>query len=263
MIFLLNAWAWFVTVAVILLGFVWMSVLFVLTAPFDPGRYVVGWWFRRLSVIQVALNPFWRFSTSGVRVTDPRRPYVAVANHESYADIFLVSHLPFEMKWLSKDTIFKIPVMGWMMSMAGDIRLRRGSRDSASSALAACRDRLAKRVSIMIFPEGTRSRGGELLPFKDGAFRLAVETGAPILPIALAGTRHAMAKGSFRFRRAVARCRVLEPIPTQGLTFDDIPALRERVRTLISEARHQLERELGLAPETPAAPPEPLSATSS
>jgi 1-acyl-sn-glycerol-3-phosphate acyltransferase len=259
MTFLLNAWAWVVTVAVVLVGFVWMSILFLVTAPFDPGRYLVGWWFRRVAVIQVALNPFWRFRTSGVRITDPRRPYVAVANHESYADIFLVSHLPWEMKWLSKDTIFRIPVMGWMMSMAGDIKLTRGNRDSAMQAISACRDRLRKRVSVMIFPEGTRSKGGELLPFKDGAFRLAVEAGAPILPIAVAGTRHAMAKGSFRFRRAEAICRVLDPIPTQGLTVDDVPALRERVRTLISDARHQLERELGLVPEPE---PEPSVATS-
>lgn len=249
MSFLLNAWAWVATVAVVLVGFVWVSILFLVTAPFDPGRYWVGWWFRRLGVIQVALNPYWRFRTSGVRITDARRPYVAVANHESYADIFLISHVPWEMKWLSKDTIFRIPVMGWMMSMAGDIRLKRGSRDSAMAALAACRDRLRKRVSVMIFPEGTRSRDGQLLPFKDGAFRLAVETGAPILPIAVAGTRHAMAKGTFRFRRADAMCRVLEPIPTDGLTLDDVPALRERVRALIADARHQLERELGIVPE--------------
>ena len=254
MSFLLNAWAWTSTVLIVVVGFVWVAFLYLVTAPFDPGRYLVGWWFRRLGVIQVALNPYWRFRTTGVRITDPRRPYVAVANHESYADIFLISHVPWEMKWLSKDTIFRIPVMGWMMSMAGDIKLTRGSRDSALQAIAACRDRLAKRVSVMSFPEGTRSKGGELLPFKDGAFRLAVETGAPILPIAVAGTRHAMAKGTFRFRRAEAIAQVLEPIPTQGLTFDDIPALRERVRSLISEARHQLERELGIGSEADVIP---------
>jgi 1-acyl-sn-glycerol-3-phosphate acyltransferase len=138
--------------------------------------------------------------------------------------------------------------MGWMMRMAGDIPLTRGSRDSTMAAIAACRDRLAKRVTVMIFPEGTRSKGAELLPFRDGAFRLAIETGMPILPIAVAGTRYAMAKGSFRFQRARAMCRVLEPVETVGLTLDDIPALRERVRGLIDEARRALQRELGLGP---------------
>ena len=242
--FLLNAWTWVVTVLLVIVGFVGVALVFLVTAPFDAGRYAAGWTFRRIAVVQVALNPFWRFSTAGIRVRDPRRPYVAVANHESYADIFLLSHLPWEMKWMSKDTIFKIPVFGWMMSMAGDVPVTRGSRASAIDALAACRDRLQKRVSVMIFPEGTRSRGDELLPFKDGAFRLAVEMGVPILPIALAGTRHAMAKGSFRFRRAEAHCVVLEPVPTTGLTLADVPTLKETVRARIVEARERLRHEL-------------------
>ena len=99
---------------------------------------------------------------------DPRRPYVVVANHESYADVFLISKFPWEMKWLSKDTMFKIPCMGWMMQMAGDIKLVRGDRDSTLNAIAQCRDRLAKRVSVMIVPEGTRSRTQEMLPFGVG-----------------------------------------------------------------------------------------------
>ena len=246
----LNAWTWVATVLLVIVGFLFVTLVFLVTAPFDPGRYAAGRAFRLLGVAQVKINPFWKFRTSGVHIADPRRPYVAVANHESYADIFLISHLPWEMKWLSKDTIFRIPVMGWMMSMAGDVRITRGHRGSAAQAIAACRDRLAKRVSVMIFPEGTRSRGGELLPFKDGAFRLAVEAGVPILPIAVAGTRHAMAKGSFRFRRAEAICHVLEPIPTEGLGPGDVAALRERVRSLLMEARHRLEHELGIPSTT-------------
>lgn len=245
---ILNAWTWVITILLVLVGFVFVVLVFIVTAPFDPGRYAAGRAFRMLGVVQVKLNPFWHFSTSGVRITDPRHPYVAVANHESYADIFLISHLPWEMKWMSKDTIFRIPVMGWMMTMAGDIALTRGDRSSAIEALAACRDRLLRKVSVMIFPEGTRSRGRDLLPFKDGAFRLAIEAGVPILPIAVAGTRHAMAKGSFRFRPAVARCHVLEPVSTTGLTLADVPELKARVRTLIDDARHALERELGITP---------------
>jgi 1-acyl-sn-glycerol-3-phosphate acyltransferase len=96
----------------------------------------------------------------------------------------------------------------------------------------------------MIFPEGTRSRGNGLLPFKDGAFRIAIETGAPILPLVVAGTRRAMAKGSFRFQRARARVKVLDPIETKGLTLDDVGALRDRVRALIEDAHARLLREL-------------------
>ena len=243
---LLNAWAWTSTVLLVIVGFFAVSIVFLVTAPFDPGRYAAGRTFRLLGVVATRLNPLWRFTTSGVHIHDPRRPYVAVSNHESYADIFLISHLPWEMKWLSKETIFRIPVMGWMMRMAGDIPIRRGERSSAQAAIAGCRDRLGKRVSVMIFPEGTRSPNGELLPFKDGAFRLAVETGAPILPIVVAGTRRAMAKGTFQFRHTFARAHVLEPIETQGLGADDIPALRERTRALIASERRRLAVEMGL-----------------
>jgi 1-acyl-sn-glycerol-3-phosphate acyltransferase len=237
---------WAVTGAVTITGCAWMGIVYVFTVPFDPGRYTVGRWFRRTAMAAVALNPYWKFRTSGVRISDPRRPYVAVANHESYADIFLISHLPWEMKWLAKEEVFKIPIMGWMMRMAGDIRVRRNDPRSRAKALKECRDRLQKKVSVMILPEGTRTRTGELLPFHDGAFKLAVEMGVPILPMVVAGTRRAMPKGSFLFNRTVAEVRVLEPIEVTGLTQDDVPALRDRVRRLISESRDALFRELGL-----------------
>ena len=239
-----SALIWTMTALIVFLGLFYVSAVWLLTAPFDKGRYRAGRAFRHLAVAQVKLNPLWHFETDGITPVNPRNPYVAVSNHESYADIFLISHFPWEMKWLSKYEVFKIPMMGWMMRMANDIPLVRGKRESVVSALAGCRDRLAKRVSILIFPEGTRSPTEEMLPFKDGAFRLAVETGVPILPIAIAGTRHCMAKKSLIFRRARAKARVLTPIPTEGLTNDDVPALKEKVRALLDVERKVLQREL-------------------
>ncbi len=241
---LLSAIGWVTTISVVIVGVFYVTAVWLVTAPFDRGRYYAGRAFRQLAIAQVTLNPLWHFETEGPTPENPRLPYVAVSNHESYADIFLISHFPWEMKWLSKDTIFRIPVMGWMMRMANDIPIERGKRESVVSAMNGCRDRLSKRVSVMIFPEGTRSRTEELLPFKDGAFKLAVESGAPILPIAVAGTRDCMAKGSFAFRRARAKARVLAPIPTAGLTNADVPSLRERTRAVIDAARHELQREL-------------------
>jgi 1-acyl-sn-glycerol-3-phosphate acyltransferase len=248
---LASALLWLVILVVATLWLPLLAVIYALTAHRDPGRYTVGRWFRRAAVVCVALNPFWRFRVSGVRITDPRRPYVAVANHESYADIFLISHVPWEMKWLSKAEVFRVPIMGWMMRMAGDIGVHRGRARSRVEAFAGMRDRLNKRVSIMVFPEGTRSPTDELLPFRDGAFRVAIEAGAPILPMVVAGTRHAMARGSLVFNRARAEVRVLEPIATAGLTLDDVAALRDEVRRRIAEARTQLQRELGIAAAQP------------
>jgi 1-acyl-sn-glycerol-3-phosphate acyltransferase len=244
---LISLGVWVTGAAIGFLWVPWLALVYSLTAPRDPGRYTVGRWFRRAAVLVTAINPLWRFRTTGVRVTDPRRPYVAVANHESFADIFLLSHLPWEMKWLSKEAVFRIPFMGWMMRMAGDIAVRRGDPRSRALALEACRDRLAKGVSVMIMPEGTRSEDGTVQRFHDGAFRLAVETGCPILPIAVAGTREAIAKGSWVMNRATAIARVLPPVQTEGLTLADVPALRERVRTMIDDARNLLLRELQAA----------------
>jgi 1-acyl-sn-glycerol-3-phosphate acyltransferase len=243
---LLNWWAWVETVLVVILGTPVVALVWLCTAPFDPGRYAAGRAFRLVGVTAMRLNGLWRFRARGT-LPDPRRPYIVVANHESWADPFLISCFPWEMKWLSKDTFFKVPCLGWMMRMAGDIKLVRGERESTLAALEQCRDRLRKRVSVMIFPEGTRSRSWEMLPFKDGAFRLAIEAGVPILPIAVAGARGAMAKGTFQFRSARALAQLLEPVDTAGLTLADVPALKAQVRARIDTGRRALAAELGIA----------------
>lgn len=240
-----SAWAWLWLALAIIAWFPTMVVVFLVTVPFDRGRYVVGWWFRRLGVVMAFVNPYWSFRRAGPRLADPRRPYVVVANHESFADILLISHLPFEMKWLSKVEILRIPFIGWMMRMAGDIPVKRGFGPSALEAMERCRLSLRNHVSVIFFPEGTRSPDGRMLPFKDGAFRLAVEAGVPILPLAVAGTGTALPKHDWRFNPARAIVQVLPAIETAGLTLDDVPALKARARSTIEAARDELRRQLG------------------
>jgi 1-acyl-sn-glycerol-3-phosphate acyltransferase len=237
---LASLWAWLVLGSCVLIWFPLMALLRLVTAPFDPGRYAVGYLFRRIGPVMATLNPLWRFRYEGTLPADPRRPYVVVSNHESFADILLISHLPWEMKWLSKAELFRIPVMGWMMQLAGDVPVKRGFGPSAVEAIARCREVLARRVSVMIFPEGTRSATADMLPFKDGAFRLAVDAGVPILPLAVRGTRSALPKHDWRFNRSDATVRVLEPVETAGLGPADVPALRDRVRDTIERARREL-----------------------
>jgi 1-acyl-sn-glycerol-3-phosphate acyltransferase len=236
---LMSIWAWLVLGTCLVLWMPLMAAVRLITLS-DPGRYAVGYLFRRIGPVMATLNPLWRFRTSGTPPADPRRPYVVVSNHESFADILLISHLPWEMKWLSKAELFKVPVLGWLMHLAGDIPVRRGEGRSAVEALQRCRTVLKRRVSVMIFPEGTRSPTADMLPFKDGAFRLAIDAGVPILPLAVSGTGTALPKHGWRFGRSVAEVRVLEPIETAGLTVKDVPALRARVRARILEARDAL-----------------------
>lgn len=232
---LASLWSWLVLGVVVALWLPMVAIVRLVTAPFDKARYRAGFLFRKLAVAHQRLNPLWSFHVSGKAPDDPRRPYVVVSNHESFVDILLISHLPWEMKWLSKIEMFKIPAVGWMMRMAGDIPLRRGESASAASAMAACEERLAQHVSVMIFPEGTRSASGELQPFKDGAFRLAIETGTDILPLVVHGTRSALRKHDWRLGRSNAEVRVLEPVSVAGLGASDVPALRDQVRARIAD----------------------------
>jgi 1-acyl-sn-glycerol-3-phosphate acyltransferase len=236
-----SAWTWLILLVCVLIWFPLMLLLRLATAPFDGGRYAVGYLFRRIGPVVATLNPLWRFRTEGPMPADPRRPYVVVSNHESFTDILLISHLPWEMKWLSKAEMFRWPILGWMMRLAGDVPVKRGFGPSAIEAMGRCREILGRKVSVMIFPEGTRSTTADLLPFKDGAFRLAVEAGVPILPLAVSGTRTALRKHDWRFGRSVATVRVLEPVETAGLTVEQVPELKEKVRRLIVDARAALQ----------------------
>ena len=237
---LLSIWAWVEIALVTLLGLVVQTVLFVVCLPFDRGRLVAGRSFRLVGVVAARLNPFWHFRAVEPLPPRPPRRTVVVGNHESNADPFLVSFLPWEMKWLGKASLFRIPVAGWMMRMAGDIPVERGDSDSAKEAMAACARWLQRGVPVMLFPEGTRSKDGQLLPFKDGAFRLAIETGADILPVAVSGTHTALPKHSWKFGRAEGRVAVGAPIATAGLTLADVEGLKARARAEIEALRARL-----------------------
>ena len=240
---ILSVWAWLVLIVVIIVWTPLVALTRLVTMPFDPAAYHAGFLFRKLAVAHQKLNPLWRFEVTGTAPDDPRHPYVVVANHESFVDILLISHLPFEMKWMSKSDFFRYPLLGWMMRFARDIRLERGDKKSGIAALQECRNRLDQNVSVMIFPEGTRSKSGELGEFKDGAFRIAIQEGAPILPLAVLGTRDALIKHDWRFGRSNAEVRILDPIPTEGLTKADVPALRDQTRDVIARTLDEMRAE--------------------
>ena len=233
-------WTWFVLATLLLLFFPAIMVWRIVGWPFDRMNYLGGRLFRLAGAITARLTPRWHFTVRGTLPADPRHPYVVVANHESFADMLLLCLLPWEMKWLSKVEIMWVPLLGWLMWAARDVGVKRGRAASARLAMAACRERLAGRVSVIIFPEGTRSPTDQLLPFKDGAFRLAIEAGVPILPLAIYGTRNAIARHDWRINPATAVVEVLEPEPTTGV---DQHELKQRVRSRIEAARERLRQE--------------------
>jgi len=211
----------------------------------DPTQRLPGRWLRRLGRTAGRLTPLWHFAIEGEPPPDiGRSAYVVVANHESQADPFLLSWLPWDMRWVAKAELFEPPLTGWAMRLGGDIPLRRGEGDSVRTMMIECERALAGGISVMMFPEGTRSTG-PLLPFKDGAFSLAIRARVPVLPIALAGTREMRPKHSRWFGKANAGARILAPIPTHGLGESDVGALRDRARDAIGAALPDLRSRYG------------------
>ncbi len=230
---LLSIWAWLAIMVIAIGGFFVQLILFALTAWFDPRRIICGRCFRLLGVACAYVNPFWQFGVHGELPSTRPGKTVVVSNHRSNADSFLISYLPWEMKWLGKESLMKIPFVGWSMTLAGDIPISRGSPTSAREAMGHCAKILESKMPIMIFPEGTRALDSEMGPFKDGAFRIALETGADILPVAIRGTEQALPKHDWRFNHARAWVAVGQAIPTTDLGPDDLDMLKEQTRVKI------------------------------
>lgn len=254
-----SLWTWAATLTLIVL---WVPVLgLIWLFDRDPVRYRTGYWFRRLGAMMTRVNPGWNIQVSGEPIADPRRPYVVVSNHLSNADVPIISRLPWDMKWIAKDSLFRVPGIGWMMQMAGDIPVKRSDRRSGILALQKARWYLENHSAVMFFPEGTRSRDGRMQPFKDGAFKLAIKTQTPILPLVLDGSQACLPKNSWKFGVARnIRLRVLPPVETTGLTPQDTTALREQIRDLMVA---ELARLRGTTPEAvrrPDASPDPVAA---
>lgn len=162
---------------------------------------------------------------------------VVMSNHQSLYDIpVLYQSIKRPLRMVAKSELFRVPIWAAAMRAAGFIEVRRQDRDQAIQSLNRAVETLKAGISVWIAPEGTRSKTGRLGPFKKGGFHLAIDAGAPILPVSIDGTRHALsAKGGRVTEGAVVRVWVGEPIETRGLTKQDCGALLERVRGVISE----------------------------
>jgi 1-acyl-sn-glycerol-3-phosphate acyltransferase len=230
-----------IAILLIVLGLPIQALLLALTFPFDRNRAIAGRFIRLVAGGISRCFPPWRLEIQG-RWPEGGRAFVVVANHQSILDILMLSRIPREMKWVAKEELFRIPWAGWMLRLAGDIPIRRGDAESGGEALAKARDYLAHGMSVIIFPEGTRSAKGTLLPFKSGAFRLALDAQVPVLPIAVHGTAQGMPKGGPWVRPCRAFARILPPVETAGRGPDEAVQLRDEVRRVIA-AELPAERE--------------------
>jgi 1-acyl-sn-glycerol-3-phosphate acyltransferase len=205
------------------------------TWPFDRHHMAASRALRALGEVIVSAFPFWRVKVEGA-LPAPPATFVVVPNHRSAVDALAVAKLPREMKWLGKREAFLIPWLGWAFRLAGYVPVDRNDKVSGSAALARLRRYLAAGIPVGLFAEGSRSRDGTLRPFRAGPFKLAIDAGVPVVPVAITGAGEALPPDGIRIRPSDLRVRILPPIPTAGLSIADVDGLREQVRARIAEA---------------------------
>jgi 1-acyl-sn-glycerol-3-phosphate acyltransferase len=226
------------------LTYVAVSLYCLVVGPPTLGLVFLFRWKRMLYFVSrtgIALG----LATAGIKVRlagrlpDPACAVVFCANHQSNIDppvLFLRLHSMLHV--LHKVELLKVPVIGQAMTLGGFVPLERQNREQSIRSISAGAQSLRAGNSFLFFPEGTRSRTGDLLPFKKGGFIMAIEAQVPLVPVAITGGRAAMRRGSALVRPARVSVRVGEPVPTAGLTFGDrdqlVDELRGRVEALLA-----------------------------
>lgn len=174
-------------------------------------------------------------TVSGLENIDPKQSYIIVANHISQYDIFvLYGWLPVDLKWVMKKELRKVPVIGVACAALGHIFLDRSNREAAIKGLQSARESLRPGSSVLFFPEGTRGHGGEVMPFKKGAFMMAKDMQLAILPITIKGTEKILPTNTVSLRPGKAEMIIHPAIPLSTVQAIDAEALAERTRNIIA-----------------------------
>ncbi len=197
----------------------------------NPLHKIARFWGRSILVASRI-----KVSVKGLSNIDLAGSYIYMSNHQSNFDIpVLLGHLTVQFRWLAKMELFKIPIFGRAMRKAGYISIDRYDRESAFKSLDVAANKIKNGVSVLIFPEGTRSRDGKIGPFKKGGFVLAIDSGVPIVPIVIKGTYAIMTKGKFRVNPGHVSMVIHKPIDTSAYTRETKEALMESVRRVICD----------------------------
>jgi len=228
---------WVIVILATLIADIAISFIAFFLRRFDPDgklAHAQGFWWAKLIV---SVNPFWTFTISGIENIKKDKAYLLVSNHQSMADIILISRMKRQFKWVAKESLFKIPLLGGCLSGVQNISLKREDRSSIKEVNKKMVYWLRRGISICIFPEGTRSLDGELQEFKNGGFKIAIKEKKPVVPIAIKGTYDALPKGSWIFKKKVyGEVKILPAIDTSNYEVKDFAILRDLVRGKIQTA---------------------------
>lgn len=210
-----------------------LSTLAFVTFPFSRTGNIVHHYARWWAKIQLLASGV-RVKVKGLEYLGKKAPFIYMANHQSAYDIFaLLSCLPIQFRWIAKKELFAIPVLGWGMRAANYISIDRSGRRKALESIERAANKIKGGVSVVIFPEGTRSRDGSIQPFKRGGFTLALKSGVPIIPIAIKGSSDVMPRGSLRVRPGEIHITIDRAIDTAPYSLRERDALMERVRRIL------------------------------
>jgi len=219
-----------IVIATLVFGF-----LALITYPFDRKGKVIHHYARLWGKVALLANRV-KVKIEGLENLNGEGPYVFMSNHQGSYDIFaLLGHLPYQFKWLAKKELFSIPFFGWAMAAAGYISIdREGTRETVE-AMNVAAQKIRDGMSVVIFPEGSRSPDGSIQPFKKGGFTLAIKSNVPVVPIAISGSRDIMPKDKLTATAGKIRMFVDHPIETQHCSSKDRGPLMKKVRETISE----------------------------
>lgn len=212
------------------------ALLTILVGLFDPhGKHVYGisrlWSWTILRACGISLR------ITGLNHIDPQQRYVFIANHQSNIDIpvLIQALLAFQLRWLAKKELLWVPFFGWAMWAAKHITVNRSNRADALKSLKKATEHIASGISLVFFPEGTRSPNGRLLPFKRGGFWLAVKTQTPVVPITINGSGALLPKGDWRIRRGEIEVTVGKPLLVENGHPGKLLAISNQLRDIIAK----------------------------
>jgi len=196
------------------------------------GYYPPRWWSRFTCWLALC-----RIQSKGHENLDPRRSYIFVSNHQGAFDVFLIyGFLNQNIKWMQKQSLRKIPFVGFASEKAGHVFVDNTNAATRAASIEKAKEQMAGGVSMVVFPEGSRSHNGQMGHFKRGAYHIAFDMKLPIVPLTLNGPYDVLKRNTLRLKPSKMELIIHEPIPTEGLEESDIPALIDQSRAIIHQA---------------------------
>jgi 1-acyl-sn-glycerol-3-phosphate acyltransferase len=239
-----SLFVWFFSVLFVILMFPITVLIWSICFPFDRESIMVHWWLTFQGIVLARFNLLWKIKTEGREKAKKGETYVIISNHQSILDILLITCLRLRLRWISKIENFRIPVLNLSMRMARYIPIDRGNPDSKAVMMDAAVRSLNHGISIMMFPEGTRSKDSKIQDFKKGAFQMALNTKKPILPVIIDGTGKVLPKKGIIFSGGYQlMVKVLDPVYPQSFGTTDPEELAREFKKIMETALNEMRRE--------------------